>query len=107
MVESSGLLNRRTVKNCTGGSNPPLSASTFNRFSLRLLLRFSAIVEAAACGECIAQAVPVGSGLFGGGRHRRTASASAASAGRRKIHGRLMVVREVSDRDRRSPGRRI
>ena len=27
MVESSGLLNRRTVKNCTGGSNPPLSAS--------------------------------------------------------------------------------
>ncbi len=27
MVESSGLLNRRSVKNATGGSNPPLSAS--------------------------------------------------------------------------------
>ncbi len=27
MVESSGLLNRRRVKNSTGGSNPPLSAS--------------------------------------------------------------------------------
>ena len=27
MVESSGLLNRRTGKTCTGGSNPPLSAS--------------------------------------------------------------------------------
>ncbi len=26
MVESSGLLNRRRVKNSTGGSNPPLSA---------------------------------------------------------------------------------
>ncbi len=26
MVESSGLLNRRSVKNATGGSNPPLSA---------------------------------------------------------------------------------
>ncbi len=29
MVESSGLLNRRRVKNSTGGSNPPLSASKF------------------------------------------------------------------------------
>ena len=29
MVESSGLLNRRSVKNATGGSNPPLSASIF------------------------------------------------------------------------------
>ena len=28
MVESSGLLNRRRVKNSTGGSNPPLSASS-------------------------------------------------------------------------------
>ncbi len=28
MVESSGLLNRRRVKNSTGGSNPPLSART-------------------------------------------------------------------------------
>jgi hypothetical protein len=27
VVESSGLLNRRRVKNSTGGSNPPLSAS--------------------------------------------------------------------------------
>jgi hypothetical protein len=26
VVESSGLLNRRRVKNSTGGSNPPLSA---------------------------------------------------------------------------------
>ena len=26
MVESSGLLNRRTVKSCTEGSNPSLSA---------------------------------------------------------------------------------
>jgi hypothetical protein len=29
VVESSGLLNRRRVKNSTGGSNPPLSASLF------------------------------------------------------------------------------
>jgi squalene-hopene/tetraprenyl-beta-curcumene cyclase len=29
VVESSGLLNRRTGKTCTGGSNPPLSASIF------------------------------------------------------------------------------
>ncbi len=32
MVESSGLLNRRRVKNSTGGSNPPLSASLFVYF---------------------------------------------------------------------------
>jgi hypothetical protein len=30
VVESSGLLNRRSVKNATGGSNPPLSASLFS-----------------------------------------------------------------------------
>jgi hypothetical protein len=38
VVESSGLLNRRTVKNCTGGSNPPLSARSFdcNKLALRL-----------------------------------------------------------------------
>ncbi len=29
MVESSGLLNRRRVKNSTGGSNPPLSARSY------------------------------------------------------------------------------
>jgi hypothetical protein len=30
VVESSGLLNRRRVKNSTGGSNPPLSAILFS-----------------------------------------------------------------------------
>ena len=41
MVESSGLLNRRRVKNSTGGSNPPLSAS-FN--SLRLLAQTTSVI---------------------------------------------------------------
>ncbi len=39
MVESSGLLNRRRVKNSTGGSNPPLSAR-FNRLSAHVLYSF-------------------------------------------------------------------
>ena len=34
MAEGGGLLNRCTVKSCTGGSNPPLSA----RFSKLLYL---------------------------------------------------------------------
>jgi hypothetical protein len=34
VVESSGLLNRRRVKNSTGGSNPPLSAITKSRHNL-------------------------------------------------------------------------
>jgi streptogramin lyase len=38
VVESSGLLNRRRVKNSTGGSNPPLSAS--------LLLALCAVASA-------------------------------------------------------------
>jgi hypothetical protein len=29
VAEGGGLLNRCTVKSCTGGSNPPLSAITF------------------------------------------------------------------------------
>ncbi len=29
VAEGGGLLNRYTVKSCIGGSNPPLSASTF------------------------------------------------------------------------------
>ena len=36
MAETSSLLNCRTG-NCTGGSNPPLSAS--NRFDVRIWLR--------------------------------------------------------------------
>jgi hypothetical protein len=45
VVESSGLLNRRRVKNSTGGSNPPLSASfTFKINELRLLRRNDAAV---------------------------------------------------------------
>ena len=38
MVESSGLLNRRSVKNATGGSNPPLSAMLMNYGGFGVLL---------------------------------------------------------------------
>ena len=31
MAEGGDLLNRCTVKSCTGGSNPPLSAIAFHR----------------------------------------------------------------------------
>ena len=34
VAEGGGLLNRCTVKSCTGGSNPPLSA----RFLAKLLI---------------------------------------------------------------------
>jgi hypothetical protein len=33
VVESSGLLNRRRVKNSTGGSNPPLSAIMIDKLT--------------------------------------------------------------------------
>ena len=49
MVESSGLLNRRTGKTGTGGSNPPLSARAFlaepNETPLSLLTRNIPVVE--------------------------------------------------------------
>ena len=47
MAEGGGLLNRCTVKSCTGGSNPPLSAITTN-FSCFIvkLLTFKAPEEA-------------------------------------------------------------
>jgi hypothetical protein len=35
VAEGGGLLNRYTVKSCIGGSNPPLSASTFGMKGLR------------------------------------------------------------------------
>ena len=34
MAEGGGLLNRCTVKSCTGGSNPPLSARFLPAFEL-------------------------------------------------------------------------
>jgi hypothetical protein len=41
VVESSGLLNRRRVKNSTGGSNPPLSA--INNLQAFPIFRFERI----------------------------------------------------------------
>jgi hypothetical protein len=36
VAEGGGLLNRCTVKSCTGGSNPPLSARVLQFVPLRL-----------------------------------------------------------------------
>jgi hypothetical protein len=36
VAEGGGLLNRCTVKSCTGGSNPPLSATQFAVYFIRL-----------------------------------------------------------------------
>ena len=44
MAEGGGLLNRCTVKSCTGGSNPPLSAS-FCRCAAKTALHSSAGAE--------------------------------------------------------------
>ena len=35
VAEGGGLLNRYTVKSCTGGSNPPLSARSLHSKQLR------------------------------------------------------------------------
>ncbi len=62
MVESSGLLNRRSVKNATGGSNPPLSArvSGVPHYLLTRQVCFFPVLEYERGGNALKVAAVVG-----------------------------------------------
>lgn len=66
MAEGGGLLNRCTVKSCTGGSNPPLSATLLSsdlKFScckfVTLFLRQSLMSFVSDSRRKLAKADPV------------------------------------------------
>jgi hypothetical protein len=60
VAEGGGLLNRCTVKSCTGGSNPPLSASESSYlltiiYKLRVYLVFALFPHKSSTRELLSE----------------------------------------------------